>query len=68
MRYIQIDGELVPADRVRPEDRKAPDIVRDADFVTEDITGQPVRITSRRQLRRLCKEHNVEPMYGKGWW
>ena len=29
------------------------------DFVTDDITGEPVRITSRRQMRSLMKEHGV---------
>jgi putative FmdB family regulatory protein len=29
------------------------------DFITTDITGEPVRITSRRQMRNLMKEHGV---------
>ena len=40
----------------------------DADFVTDDLTGEPVRITSNRQLNRLCKETGNQPSYGKNWW
>ena len=32
-----------------------------ASFVTADITGDPVRITSRKQLRSLCEAHDVRP-------
>ena len=44
----------------------------DADFastnlVTDNITGEPVRITSKRQLRNLCQEHGVMQKFGKGW-
>jgi len=42
-------------------------INRDLDFVTEDITGDPIRVTSRRQMKRLCEENGVMPKYGKGW-
>lgn len=34
------------------------------DFVTADITGSEVRITSRKQLRNLCKENGVTPKEG----
>jgi hypothetical protein len=37
------------------------------DFVTDNISGDPVRITSRMQLKRLCAEHECTPSYGKGW-
>jgi len=30
-------------------------------FVTPDITGTPVRITSRKQMRELCDRHEVRP-------
>ena len=43
-------------------------IIPDADFVTDDLTGEPVRITSNRQLNRLCKETGNQPSYGKNWW
>ena len=39
----------------------------EVDFVTDHITGDPVRITSRKQMDRLCKEHGVTPKFGKGW-
>lgn len=29
------------------------------DWVTSDITGSEVRITSRKQLRKLCNDHGV---------
>jgi hypothetical protein len=35
------------------------------DFVTEDITGEPIRITSRRQERELCKQHGIDRKDGK---
>lgn len=34
------------------------------DFVTSDITGSEVRITSRKQMRKLCKEFGVSPKEG----
>lgn len=43
-------------------------INRSLDFVTDNITGDPVHITSKRQHERLCREHNVTPKIGKGWW
>lgn len=30
-----------------------------SDFVTDDITGNPVRVTSRRQLRKLMRDNGV---------
>jgi len=39
----------------------------DVDFVTDNITGEPVRVGSRVQLARLCREHGVSEKYGKGW-
>jgi len=35
------------------------------DFVTTDLTGEPVRITSRKQERELCKEYGVERKEGR---
>jgi len=43
-------------------------VMRDENFVTDNITGDPVRITSRRQLRDLEKRHGVTQKIGKGWW
>ena len=43
-------------------------VVPDVDFVTENITGEPVRITSRRQLDGLLKKHGLTQKYGKGWY
>lgn len=37
------------------------------DYVTDNITGSPVRITSKKQLRSLCRDNGVMPKYGKGW-
>jgi putative FmdB family regulatory protein len=31
-------------------------------FVTSDITGEPVEISSRRTENALCKEHGVTPV------
>ena len=39
----------------------------DVDFVTDNITGKPLHVSSKRQLRELCKRNNIEPIYGKGW-
>ena len=39
----------------------------DVDFVTDNISGEMTRITSRRQLRQLCKDNHVMEKYGKGW-
>jgi len=39
----------------------------DVDFVTDNITGSPVRVTSRKQLASLCKENGVHQKIGKGW-
>jgi len=40
----------------------------DVDFVTDNITGEPERIDSKRKLRRLMSEHGVSEKFGKGWW
>ncbi len=39
----------------------------DVDFVTDNITGENVRVTSRKQLDRLMKDHGLYQRYGKGW-
>ena len=39
----------------------------DVDFVTDNIDGKMTRITSRRQLRQMCKDHGVMEKFGKGW-
>jgi hypothetical protein len=36
--------------------------------VTDNITGDNVRITSKKQLRNLCAEHGVTEKIGKGWY
>ena len=40
----------------------------DIDVVTADITGEEMRVTSRRHLKQLCAENGVSQKYGKGWW
>ena len=45
----------------------APNINPDVDYVTSDITGDPVHITSRRQQRQLCEKHGVTPKLSKPW-
>ena len=40
----------------------------DLDFVTDNITGEPIRIGSRKQLKELEKKHEVSAKYGKGWY
>ena len=37
------------------------------DFVTDNISGEPVRVTSRKQLRQLMQEHGVYEVMGRGW-
>jgi putative FmdB family regulatory protein len=39
----------------------------DVDFVTDDINGDVTRVTSRKELRALCEQHNVVEKFGKGW-
>lgn len=41
-------------------------IAPDLNFVTADITGQDVHITSSKQHDRLCHENGVAPMGRKG--
>jgi len=36
-----------------------PDGYAEKSFVTSDINGKPIEITSRSQERRLCKKHGV---------
>lgn len=40
--------------------------VSTVNFVTSDITGNPVEITSHKQHDKLCKENDVAPMGVKG--
>jgi len=40
----------------------------DLDYVTDNITGEPVRVKSRKHLKQLCEEHGVTQKIGKGWW
>ena len=42
-------------------------VIGDVDFVTDNITGEPTRITSRKQMKKIMKEHGVMEKYGKGW-
>lgn len=42
-------------------------IQREPDYVTRDITGDPVRITSRQQRDKLCAEHGTAPKLVKPW-
>ena len=44
-----------------------PRINPDVDYVTSDITGDPVHITSRRQQRQLCEKYGVTPKLAKPW-
>jgi len=37
------------------------------EFVTDNITGEPVRVSSEKQHQKLLKEHNLGQIYGKGW-
>ena len=39
----------------------------DIEIVTDNISGEMTRITSRKQLKQMCKEHGVMEKYGKGW-
>jgi hypothetical protein len=32
-------------------------------FVTEDVTGEPVEITSKKQLAELCEKYNSYSWY-----
>lgn len=42
-------------------------VVPDVDFLTDSITGDPMHISSRVELDRLCKENGVTQKVGKGW-
>ncbi len=43
-------------------------VVGDVDFVTDNITGDPIRVDSRRKLRDLERKHGIVQKIGKGWW
>ena len=43
-------------------------INRDIDYVTDNISGEPIRVNSRKHLRELEKEHGVTQKIGKGWY
>ena len=38
------------------------------DITTDAITGEPVNITSKRQMDGLCRDNDCAPSYGKNWW
>ncbi len=40
----------------------------DIDFVTDNVTGDPVRYTSRKQLDKALAEKGLYQKYGKNWW
>jgi len=40
----------------------------DIDYVTDNVTGEPKRYTSRRQLDADLKERGLYQKVGKGWW
>lgn len=42
-------------------------IGRQPDFVTDNISGEPIRIHSFQQMEKLCTEHCVTPKPNKGW-
>ncbi len=74
MRYVQIYNpdtgkhELVPKSEHVSDAREAHfNITRVPDHVTDNITGDPVRITSWKKHDQLCKEAGVTPKFGKGW-
>lgn len=39
----------------------------DINFVTDNLTGEPVRVDSRKKLRRLLAENGLYEKVGKGW-
>ena len=39
----------------------------DVDFTTDDFDGNVNHVSSRKQLRKLCEQHNVTEKFGKGW-
>ncbi len=40
----------------------------DIDYVTDNVTGDPKRYTSRKQLEKDLAEKGLYQKYGKGWW
>ncbi len=40
----------------------------DIDFVTDNVTGEPKRYTSRKQLEKDLAEKGLYQKVGKGWW
>lgn len=43
-------------------------VVGDIDFVTDNVSGEPKRYTSRRALEAELKERGLTQKVGKGWW
>jgi putative FmdB family regulatory protein len=43
-------------------------VIGDVDFVTDNITGDPIRVSSRKQLRGLMERYDVAEKYGKQWY
>ncbi len=39
----------------------------DIEYVTDNISGDPIRVSSRKQLRGLLRQHGLVERYGKGW-
>ena len=42
-------------------------VIKEPDFVTDNISGEPERIDSKKKLRRLLRENDVTEKYGNGW-
>ena len=42
-------------------------VVPDVDMITDNITGDPVHITSRKQLKKVCDDNDVRPTEGFLW-
>ncbi len=40
----------------------------DIDYVTDNVTGEPKRYSSKRQLEADLREHGLYQKVGKGWW
>lgn len=40
----------------------------DIDFVTDNVTGEPKRYTSRKELDRDLADKGLYQKVGKGWW
>lgn len=61
---IQCPACMAPAKRIISSRYN---VIGDIEFVTDNITGKPERITSRKRLRRLLAENGLYERYGKGW-